>query len=232
MNGWKLVPVRHQGRAGLTDSMMRAFYKAFDANSQRGDFERLNAGYNAMIEAAPEAPVDAADGSVAQVFAVTGSGSLDLQGNMGATITNSDLQRVMPERVTPEEYAEYFCGAREHGLKPYTFLEYCEKSSKVSNQEEPAQRGMSLAVALDFADNPRPYPSLAAPADTNSELYRALKTLADAYRSMVITEAPIQHSDELTQRTESEKAAYLEGVKEGRMQAVRDKLTRADVGLK
>jgi len=43
--------------------------------------------------------------------------------------------------------------------------------------------GMSLEVALDFADNPRPHHSLAAPADTNGELYVALKRLAEAYRS-------------------------------------------------
>jgi hypothetical protein len=55
--GWKLVPTKHEGRAGLTDAMMRAFYKAFEANSQRGDFERLNAGYNAMLDTAPAAPV-------------------------------------------------------------------------------------------------------------------------------------------------------------------------------
>ena len=51
--GYKHVPVMHEGRAGLTDAMMRAFYAAYEANSQRGDFERLNAGYNAMIAAAP-----------------------------------------------------------------------------------------------------------------------------------------------------------------------------------
>ena len=42
---------------------------------------------------------------------------------------------------------------------------------------------MSLRVALDFADNPRPFPSLAAPADTNGELYRALSVLATALRT-------------------------------------------------
>lgn len=45
-------------------------------------------------------------------------------------------------------------------------------------------------------------------------------------------EAPIQHSDELVSRTPREKAAYLEGVKDGKMYAVRDSLTREDVGLK
>jgi hypothetical protein len=47
---------------------------------------------------------------------------------------------------------------------------------------------MSLRVALDFADNPRPYPSLAAPADTNGELYRALKVIASAYRAALTAE--------------------------------------------
>lgn len=50
------------------------------------------------------------------------------------------------------------------------------------NAQDLEQRGMSLAVALDFADNPRPYHSMACPADTNGELYRALKTLAAALR--------------------------------------------------
>lgn len=43
---------------------------------------------------------------------------------------------------------------------------------------------MTLEVAFDFADNPRPYHSLACPADTNSELYRALKVLAAETRSL------------------------------------------------
>lgn len=42
---------------------------------------------------------------------------------------------------------------------------------------------MSLRVALDFADNPRPHHTLAAPADTNGELYRALRVIAAAYRA-------------------------------------------------
>lgn len=55
---WKPVPIRYETedgtvRAGLTDDMMRAFYEAFDANSHRGSFERLNSAYNAMIDAAP-----------------------------------------------------------------------------------------------------------------------------------------------------------------------------------
>jgi hypothetical protein len=50
--GYALVPTKHEGRAGLTDAMMRAFYEAYNANEQRGDFERLNAGYNALVEAA------------------------------------------------------------------------------------------------------------------------------------------------------------------------------------
>lgn len=55
-------------------------------------------------------------------------------------------------------------------------------SAQVQDAEEPTKE-MSLAVALDFADNPRPYHTLQAPADTNGELYRALKTIAAAYRS-------------------------------------------------
>lgn len=51
--GWQLVPKKHEGKAGLTDAMMRAFYEAFERNERRGSFERLNAAYNAMLEAAP-----------------------------------------------------------------------------------------------------------------------------------------------------------------------------------
>ena len=46
-----------------------------------------------------------------------------------------------------------------------------------------SDKTMSLDVALDFADNPRPYHTLQAPADTNSELYEALRVLAAAYRA-------------------------------------------------
>lgn len=58
--GYALVPKLHEGRAGLTHEMMTAFYKAFEANQQRGDFERLNAGYNALIGAAPHPSPDEA----------------------------------------------------------------------------------------------------------------------------------------------------------------------------
>lgn len=54
--GWKLVPTVHEGRAGLTDKMMRWFYEAWERNGHRGDFERLNAAYNAMLNAAPPRP--------------------------------------------------------------------------------------------------------------------------------------------------------------------------------
>jgi hypothetical protein len=43
---------------------------------------------------------------------------------------------------------------------------------------------ISLEVALDFADNPRPYHSLQCPADTNGELYRARAVLAAEYRKL------------------------------------------------
>ncbi|MCG7328018.1 hypothetical protein [Achromobacter sp. ACRQX] len=45
------------------------------------------------------------------------------------------------------------------------------------------EQEMSLAVALHFADFPRPYHTLQAPADTNGELYRALAVLAREYRA-------------------------------------------------
>ena len=50
---------------------------------------------------------------------------------------------------------------------------------------------MSLAVALHFADYPRPHHTLQAPADTNGELYRALKVLAAAYRAAAAPAQPV-----------------------------------------
>lgn len=49
---------------------------------------------------------------------------------------------------------------------------------------EALAKPMMLEVAFDFADNPRPYHSLACPADTNGELYRALKVLAAEARRL------------------------------------------------
>jgi hypothetical protein len=63
--------------------------------------------------------------------------------------------------------------------------EPCDKCGKLdANQCKECNpvKEMSLEVALDFADNPRPYHTLQAPADTNGELYRALAVLAAAYR--------------------------------------------------
>jgi hypothetical protein len=54
----------------------------------------------------------------------------------------------------------------------------------------------------------------------------------DANKCQECNPEVIQHSDELVSRTPSEKAAYLEGVAHGKMYAVRDGLTREDVGLK
>ena len=58
--GYALVPIKQDGKAGLTDTMMRAFYEAWEDNSRRGMFERLSAGYNAMIAVAPTLPEVAA----------------------------------------------------------------------------------------------------------------------------------------------------------------------------
>lgn len=51
---YKAVPMLTEGRAGLTHHMADRFYEAFDRNEHRGDYERLNAAYNAMLRAAPE----------------------------------------------------------------------------------------------------------------------------------------------------------------------------------
>jgi hypothetical protein len=53
--GWQMVPTKHEGRAGLTHEMCSAFWAAFhDAEETRGHFESTNAGYNAMLAAAPD----------------------------------------------------------------------------------------------------------------------------------------------------------------------------------
>lgn len=49
--------------------------------------------------------------------------------------------------------------------------------------DSPTSNMMSIAVALSFADAPRPHATLQAPADTESELREALSVLARAYRS-------------------------------------------------
>jgi hypothetical protein len=60
--------------------------------------------------------------------------------------------------------------------------EAATKAASEQAQYFEAAAAMSLAVALDFADHPRPHHTLQAPADTNGELYRALRVLAKAYR--------------------------------------------------
>ena len=55
--GWKLVPTKHDGKAGLTPEMFDAFWAAFTkASEHRGHFESVNIGYNAMLAASPEPP--------------------------------------------------------------------------------------------------------------------------------------------------------------------------------
>ena len=49
---------------------------------------------------------------------------------------------------------------------------------------------MSVEVALHFADYPRPYHTLQAPADANGELYRALRVLAREYRKLLERQTP------------------------------------------
>ena len=57
-------------------------------------------------------------------------------------------------------------------------------ASRAPAGAEALAKPMTLEVAFDFADNPRPYHSLACPADTNGELYRALKVLAAEARRL------------------------------------------------
>lgn len=69
----------------------------------------------------------------------------------------------------------------EHDLK---MIADFRRSAAMPVLEAPST-GMTLEIALDFADHPRPYHSLAAPADDNGELYEALKIIAAAYRGAV-----------------------------------------------
>jgi hypothetical protein len=49
--GYALVPIQRETKVGLTDDMMREFYDAWELHGRRGQFERLNAAYNAMVAA-------------------------------------------------------------------------------------------------------------------------------------------------------------------------------------
>lgn len=77
---------------------------------------------------------------------------------------------------------EYAAEIRLSDLKALTAAPQPPEGARAVYGIESLDKPMRLAVALDFADNPRPYHTLQAPADTNGELYRALRTLAAAYR--------------------------------------------------
>lgn len=64
---------------------------------------------------------------------------------------------------------------RRHGKCMYV---PCRHSLRAAVSGDP----MSLAVALDFAENPRRHTTLQAPADSMDELREALQVLAAAYR--------------------------------------------------
>jgi hypothetical protein len=54
-DGWQLVPTKHEGKAGLTHEMCDAFWKRHSEASQKhGHYESTNAGYNALLAAAPK----------------------------------------------------------------------------------------------------------------------------------------------------------------------------------
>lgn len=82
---------------------------------------------------------------------------------------------------------------------------------QAQSRQKDAGKEMSLVVALDFADNPRPYHTLQAPADTNGELYRALAVLAKAYRTPARTNVGSDGlSDQDRKDMEADLAAYAE----------------------
>lgn len=99
---------------------------------------------------------------------------------------NSDLDNLERIWLEPVEDVDPFVGRQwsrdQVWPKGVEYVRADIAPSPSSHVEDDPKAAMSLAVALDFADNPRPYHTLQAPADTNGELYRALATLAKAYR--------------------------------------------------
>ncbi|MEH3111553.1 MAG: hypothetical protein PGN22_15780 [Agrobacterium cavarae] len=91
-----------------------------------------------------------------------------------------------PEDMLPDDAVIVGGPIRHSEMVVVTARDFRRARSLLSAKEQDAKElgvRMSLPIALDFADNPRPYHTLQAPADSNGELYRALKTLAAAYRS-------------------------------------------------
>lgn len=64
-------------------------------------------------------------------------------------------------------------------------LDLAEGLEALTTRLAPDRTGeeMTLEIALDFADNPRPFDSLQAPADSEYELREALRVIAAAYRA-------------------------------------------------
>jgi hypothetical protein len=60
--GWKLVPTKHNGQAGMTCEMADALWSAFERHQEHhGFYESMNVGYSAMLDVAPAPPTRSAE---------------------------------------------------------------------------------------------------------------------------------------------------------------------------
>lgn len=69
-DGWRLMPILHNGKAPCTHEMADAFDSAYEEHSKvHGFYESMNAGYNAMVRVAPKPVVlHVADDLLVQLF--------------------------------------------------------------------------------------------------------------------------------------------------------------------
>ena len=76
-------------------------------------------------------------------------------------------------------------------------LHFPDLATPAASEDGAPEEEMELAVAFDFADNPRPYHSMLCPADTNGELYRALKVLAAEARRLAASGQGVEDTKRL-----------------------------------
>lgn len=106
----------------------------------------------------------------------------------GAGAVQTAALRTTPTPVQPTKSAPVHAGSLPSGESDPSVMPDCAGADTRSSDEtaEVREEEMSLRVALDFAEHPRPYPSLQAPADTMEELREALRVLAGAYRAATL----------------------------------------------
>lgn len=91
------------------------------------------------------------------------------------TVTDEDLSQLI-------RYYDAAPGAHWKGRQVVDCLMELQQH-RAPEPPQPGAKAMSLAVALSFADVPRPRATMQAPADTEGELREALRVLATAVRA-------------------------------------------------